>query len=153
MPANIYGELQRQDQDRRRHEHNAAKHGSQYLTWQTSGVGSLIPEEPVMFDLPFFSEPAVTWGCAYVKPMHPSHFSVPQVTGMVYRWVNNRRGFFVGAYLAFRVEIDQIGSAGGIPTPVIVHHFVFSGMSYRELGRQVNEAANDEAIQPLTPPV
>lgn len=157
MPENIFGHLQRQDQSRRRHESNTARAGSQYLTWETSGTGDLVPKKSVSFDLPFFSEPAVTYGHAYIKAPNLDHYTVPQVSGSVIRWVRNRRGFYVGAYFVFRVDSEvRPGVASSVPRypkPVIIHHFVFTGMSYREMSSQVNEAANDEAIKPLNPPV
>lgn len=153
----IYGQLQRAQQEKERHQQNGARFASQYVTYETTGFGDLIPAEVVPFPIPFLSEPAVLHGAALIRPPSRTFFYLPQVTGMVYRWERNRRGFYTGAFLCFRVDCElrpgvdpfEVPAAAN---PIIYHHFTFTGPSYKKMSREVNSAVMGEDVPPIRPP-
>ena len=171
MPDNIFGELQRAWQEKERHKENSAREVNFHSTYETTGSGELIPTSVVPFQVPFFQEPHVTHGCAIQRLPDRNFYRLPTVTGGVLRWERNARGFYVGAFVFFRIhcdlqpsvqeEVDDIFEPSqqrafiqSIPMamPRIIHHFHFVGPGYKQMGRRVYEGVQDEGVRPLLPP-
>jgi hypothetical protein len=151
---NAFLELQAVQQHTEAIKENSARTARLYVTFQTTGAGQLVPPAPVMFELPMFSEPAVSHGFALARAPDRRYFRLPMVSAGVLRWERNNRGYYVGAYLFFRVEVERLVDPPPLPpAPVINHHFVFTAPAYKAMSQEINEAVMQEAIEPLVPPV
>lgn len=149
----IYGEIQAQLMDRERHRNNAGRRAWQSVTFETVGSGELLPADPIMFDTPFFEEPYVTYGHVLVDVPDREVFFLPASTAGVFKWVRNKRQWWTGAYVYFRVYADvKPGVSASTPAePKIHHHFTFSANSYKVLSGEINSELQE--LRPtLTPP-
>jgi len=159
MPRNPWQEIQIAQQRREAHRENAARNASLYVMFETRGSGQLIMDEPVMFELPFFEEPSIAHGHALVDMPQGEFYELPRsVSGGVHRWEQNERGFYLGAYLYFYVDVGLISGVfpGSAPAAdlVINHYFTFTEVAYKTMGNQVNDALRmDDSVSPLIPPI
>ena len=160
MASNPWQEIQIAQQRKSGHLENSARAANLFVTYETTGSGELVPEEPVMFSVPFFHEPAVIHGHALTRPPQEEYYALPRsVNGGVVRWVTNARGFYLGCYLYFHVDVPLIPCTWpqvGMPAanPIINHHFTFMGEAYKVMGDRVNNDLQlDESVSPLSPPL
>lgn len=122
---------------------NSARAATQYATFTSDGAGTHLHPEPVRFATPFVGEPAIATGFALTRPPDADIWELPRVTAGVYRWIiEDDHGFHTGAYVYFAVdcpyteagqELVDAGELGFRPEPVLVHHFAFTGLSYKDL--------------------
>lgn len=158
--ANVWMDVVQAHQKRESHRENAAGFGTFYSTFESRGTGDLVPSEPLKFDLPMFDEPAMTHGLILRQSPDRDYYALPLATAGVYRWQRNRRGFYVGAYLYFHVEcrvhdsvLQELEAAGQdssslpVARPVLLHHFVFAGSSYKAMNDKVHEGVLDERLR------
>ena len=134
-----------QDQDRRdraRHATNAARHAEAFFTLETTGSGSIIPDDPISFDTVFIQPPAIVSGAVLVELPDSAYHELPVCSVGVMRWVTNERGHYTGAYVYAAVHVPAKVDANGDPVagwadnppqPVIHHHVVASGVAYKKL--------------------
>jgi hypothetical protein len=157
VPSHVWQDIQQANQRKEAHRENAARNATFTAVYETTGSGDLVPAQAVKFEMPFFSEPSMLSGATLVRLPDRRFYRLPQVTAAVLRWERNTRGFYIGAFMYYRVWCEQLPAALLAPDlerplPVINHHLSFNGAAYKAMSREVNEAAFDDALRPLTPP-
>jgi hypothetical protein len=158
VSVNAFQQLQQARQELDRHRENAARMASFFVTYQTTGTGELVPPNPVPFEQPMFTEPAVTHGFALTRLPDRRHYRLPMASGGVLRWQRNDRGYYIGAWLYFRIECDfideeKVSDQTPVALPVLTHHFVFTGPSYKAMSPEVNEAMMGSSLPTLRSPL
>lgn len=150
---NLWVEVQQAQQRREAHRENGARDVNLYVTFQTEGSGQLISGE-VTFELPFFREPTMLSGVALARLPDETLYRLPSATAGVLRWVRNERGFYTGCFLFFVVECKAVeGQSPTVPAkPVLYHHLMFTGPSYKPMSSEINSSVLDERVQPLQTP-
>lgn len=142
-----FGIQQAQDQDRAdriRHAENSGRTAFSAVTFDTSGVGSLILNQLVVFDTTFIRKPSVSTGIELVKEPDRTLHELPHATSGIYRWEKDERGYYVGAYVWVRVTCDPVLDQNGQvadpeavalnpPVPKLRHHLVVEGLAYKKL--------------------
>lgn len=155
---NLHLTQQLAQQRREAHRENAARLASIVVSFETTGSGDLIPPQPVVFKVPFFEEPTVAYGSVLRRRPDAQFYRLPVSSGGVLRWQKNERGFVLGAFLYFGIQVGY--APGFIPSedtplarPVMLHHLTFTGPAYKRMSPEVADAAVDPQIPPLRPPV
>lgn len=123
----VFGEVQAMQWRRAQHAENFAREMFEVITLDTEGAGQGVMVDPITFKGPFVRRPGVMYGSEIVSGVDPSvDGAVPLCSGSVFRFELSERGFFVGAYLAVRID--------GPAAIKVRHTFTLLGMSYKEIG-------------------
>lgn len=159
MALNAFQHQQLAQQRKESHRDNAARVMSLYVEYETTGDGRYMPKQPVLFSVPFLEQPSQTHGFVLDREPQKEIYDLPTVTSGVRRWERNQRGYYIGAYLYFNICCDFLDTyeplSAKIPpaSPIILHHFVFNGLAYKVMSKEINDAAaSDDRLVPLTPP-
>lgn len=78
---------QQTEQRRQQQQENSARLAINMFTYVTTGVGDLLPVQPIEFDCVFLTEPSFTSGPALVKAPDTTNFHLPIVEAGVLRWI------------------------------------------------------------------
>lgn len=158
---------QAQDADRearQRHAENAAREATSSLTFETSGVGSIVLENYLKFETVFLEKPIITTGIELLNLPDRTIYELPHVTAGVLRWHldpqwrqangSYSRSYYLGAYVWARVSCDPLlDEATGLvldqqavderpPKPRIRHHMTFTGTAYKKLPNNITSVLN-----------
>jgi len=125
---------------------NSARQGTSEHKITTRGVGLLRLTAPVVFDIPFLTEPHFASGFALVAHPDPKVWGDPYATLGIRKWVRNAKGHYTGAYMYLKVSIDVIDQtspdAATYPDVTMVHFASFTGLAFKDLGTAVLAAAH-----------
>lgn len=126
-------------------ENNSARLAFSMHKMKSSGTGTVRVAEPITFDVVFLEEPLFTQGATLVE--RPADALDPVGSAGVWQWQRNPKGHYTGAfvYLDVRVGEVEIGSGG---TTRMIHHLLFQGTGYKDLGQAV--ATEAQALTPRT---
>lgn len=98
--------------------------------------------QPIVFETPFYEAPAVMTGMAIKKDMALGSEWIPAGSAGIYQWQRNTKGHYTGAYYFLAVTNVEAGST-------IEHHFMFSGVAYKNLGQEVAADAQSLLVRPV----
>lgn len=102
---------------------NTARQAWAYGTVTTNGSGSSQLTTVLPFNVTFIERPMVSTGYSTTADLAVDDF--PLVTAGVWRWWQDSRGFYLGAYVFFYIES---GVSYGL-----IHDFTFSGVALKDL--------------------
>lgn len=106
---------------------NSARLAFAWGSMASTGVGTAMQSDPIMFGLAYIEKPSVAYGVEYPDfDDDPDTGGFPPYTsmGFVHEWLTDGSGLYVGAYVGV--------SIGGIGTDFsAVHHFTFCGISIK----------------------
>jgi hypothetical protein len=135
--ADAIGALERARGNRERDWENFARTAFSFGSQTSTGWGELAYADPIIFDLTFVEQPMMSYGF-YVDPavdLVPTRY--PRCSGFVYRWYQDAKGMYVGAWVGVTVETREasIVPATGVVDPgyAITHYYTFSGLGYKSL--------------------
>lgn len=115
------------DQDKRRTDQvreNSSRHAWSYATLKTSGTGEVLHTTVVPLDCTFIERPKVAHGWSMDGDiLIPGLY--PQVSAGVWKWQQDRREFYIGAYVVFTIDGDQSYD--------ILHDFTFCGIAMKDI--------------------
>lgn len=129
---------------------NEAREAHSLHTLATTGVGSTIEPEPLMFPNPFVFKPALSYGAEVVRLPDQDLWGLPRLSGAVMRWEVNDRGFFLGAFVYVTVDLDPLEGVTPEVQPSVraEHHFRFSSLAYKDLGQKILDQVQESSIEP-----
>lgn len=115
------------NQNQRRQEQvreNSSRQAWSYATLKTTGTGEVLHKTVVPFDCTFIERPRVAYGFhmdgdALIPGLYPV------CSAGVWKWQQDRREFYVGAYIFFVVDGDDSYD--------IIHDFTFSGIAMKDI--------------------
>jgi len=123
-----------------------AENGARWATSQhiveTRGVVGLRRADPVIFEAPFLEPPFVSTGLTIKKDYAPETGWLPQASAGVWQWHRNPKGHYTGAFIFVSVLAAQ-------PAAELQHHFLFSGVAYKDLGSSVAADAQLLSARPV----
>lgn len=103
---------------------NSARQAWSYASLATHGIGEVQHLTVVPFDCTFIELPKVSSGF-YIDGDLLIDGQFPTVTAGIWKWQQDRRGYYVGAYVFFVL--------GGDANMDLVHDFTFSGVAIKDL--------------------
>lgn len=103
---------------------NSARQAFCYAEIATHGVGQVQHLEVVPFDCTFIEEPNVAYGFKIDGDTLVDNY-FPNCSGGVWKWQQDRRGYYLGAYVFFVISGD--------PGYDLEHNFTFSGIAIKDL--------------------
>jgi hypothetical protein len=113
---------------------NSTRFAQAFTKFETNGWGEVAFEECFVFGLTFIEEPFVSYGCSVDgDTLVDSRF--PRTSGGAYRWQQNNKGFYLGAWCYVTVETQSafVLTDEVEPNYDLTHHFMFSGMAMKDL--------------------
>jgi len=122
--VNPFAALQGQQAKRNQVIENSGRHAIDEITCESTGSGHFLQSAPAMFEMPFVQRPQIYYG-HYVDGSQLNTSSLPSITGGVFKWVQDYRGFFLGAQVYYVVT--------GLAQIVVEHHFTFSGTAIKDV--------------------
>jgi hypothetical protein len=138
---------------------NASRSAVAELTYLSTGVTQQRVKSPIAFPVIFRTEPHLSTGSAVVSNPDPNVWHDPVGHIGVWKWDRDARGFFIGAFIWWRVEASPIvpildDELYEIPDPeppnMRVQHFMtFSGIAFKDLPT----ASLDPTLPPRIPGV
>ena len=121
---------------------NSSRLASCRLTFETHGWGEVMLPNVQYFGGAFIDIPSVATGFALDgDTLVPTRF--PRVTAGVYRWLQDRQGFYVGAWVFIVVDTQSPYIATTInsdPGYDMLHDFTFTGVATKALPAHLLEA-------------
>lgn len=142
-------EIDRVRQQRGQVAENSTRVASAYITHTTHGSGEIAVARVRPFGCTFIQEPRVYYGWVLIgaatlpADQDDEDYLVdtrfPRVSGGVYRWQIDARGYYIGAWLCFAVDTTApIGlSAAADPGYELRHHFKFEGLAVKDLPEEL----------------
>lgn len=109
---------------------NTARQAWSYASLTTTGVGEIQHPTVVRFDCTFIEQPKVAHGFSLDGDTLVDG-SFPTVSAGVWKWWQDKRGFYLGAYVFFVVT--------GVASYAIQHDFTFSGIAIKDLPEYLME--------------
>lgn len=114
---------------------NTARLATAQMTFATHGWGEFKLPEVAYFGVTFIERPLVSYGVSVDgDALVPTRF--PRVTAGVYKWLQDVKGFYTGAWVFFVVDTQSLF----IPTTVttdpgydLIHDFQFTGIAAKIL--------------------
>lgn len=114
---------------------------SQHIV-ETRGRMAIRRSDPIIFEAPFFEPPYVSTGLTIKKDFAPESGWIPQASAGVWQWHRNPKGHYTGAFIFIAVHGAQASSE-------LQHHFLFSGVAYKDLGSTVAADAQLLSVRPV----
>lgn len=109
---------------------------------ETRGNVRMRATQPIVFETPFYEPPSVTTGVAIKKDFAPGAEWLPSGSAGIYQWQRNPKGHYTGAF--YFVAVSNVEAMSEIE-----HHFVFSGVAYKNLGQEVAADAQTLLVRPV----
>lgn len=131
---------------------NGARPATQIITQASVGVGTFRMVEPLMFDVPFTSEPVFTQGAGVATHSSPVLWNDPVGVAGIRGWDRNDRGHFLGAYCYFAVTMTPVDlnmPFDAYPAVSMVHHMMFFGASYKPMPEEVRNEMDGLEPRPV----
>lgn len=127
---------------------NASRNAQVEVTYFQTGVGQKRIEEVIIFPVIFKTEPHFTCGSGVV--LNPNHdiWHDPRGSSGIVSWRCDSRGFYIGAKLWVRMEMDRRPMAlnaipqaqkivnkelGKVAKAKVQHFFTFSAVAFKDL--------------------
>jgi len=112
-----------------------------YGKFKSTGWGEIAFDKAFMFGLTFLDEPFVQYGFSLNEedtPLVDTRF--PRVSGGVCRWVQDKRGYYVGAFCFCTVDTRSfmISTSEEEPNYSIDHYFTFNGLAKKDLSEHLS---------------
>jgi len=114
---------------------NSTRFAQTFGRFTTTGWGEVAFEDMFDFGLSFIEEPFVAYSSSIDSDaLIDTRF--PRATGGVYRWKQDKRGFYVGAwcYTTIETKSPNIATTEAEPNYSLVHYYSFSGKAIKDLG-------------------
>ena len=127
---------------------NSARLASAYSAYKSTGQGSVQFARRTDFELTFIERPFVAYGAvidlddlADLLNLDPGDdIPIPLVSGFVTEWDVDERGFYIGAWVACRVQFPTGTPAVPPDTAVKVeHHFTFQAIAMKDIPLDVRD--------------
>lgn len=133
--ASPYGLLETQRALREAVRENSGRPARCQATWTTTGIGEILVPTIFNFDVRFIEEPCFTYGFALADDgIDPVDGHFPRAGAGVYRWEQDAKDHYIGAYLFFTVDTIGPGNAvGNEPNYKIIHHLSFEAMAIKDV--------------------
>ena len=140
------------DQLRREREmrdrENGARLAKSFAVFRTTGQGSHQYEERVDFGLTFIEKPVVAYGSfcdiddlADVQNLEDADETpLPVTSGFVVNWDRDERDFYIGCWVAVRVNFPTIDEVDPEAMPEMEHHFTFSAIGMKDVPPDLTDA-------------
>lgn len=146
---------------------NTARLAQAFASYETTGDGEIILNEPYLFGCTFIERPTTSYGFALNEAANAAGIDVqfgklPQASGGVREWVKDGRGYYTGCYVFFSVRTQAItrttpvdpdedpapvvDPTAATPNYVIDHDFMFSGIAIKDVPAYLLEPGS------VTPP-
>lgn len=130
----LVDELVRRESRLSQHRENASRQAQSFATLNTNGKGDIQLATVVPFDCTFIETPTVAHGFRIDGDTFYDGQALPRVTGGVWKWQRDRRGFYVGAYVFFTVDLPPQSPVVPPKTyPAVTHNFTFAGIAMKDL--------------------
>jgi hypothetical protein len=138
--VNPWDSIRQHEADDRRHLENSARIASAYGFFSTTGWGEFAFEDCHIFGLTFIEEPSVAYGYS-LDGDSLVDLRFPRAWGMVYRWKQDQRGYYVGAWVAIVVDTLSPATIADVPEDdpgySLDHSFTFAGIALKDLPTHV----------------
>lgn len=138
----IFGPLEAHRQRIEQQRENAARLARAYVSTETTGWGEIIKSDVLEFGCTFLTEPTFTTGTVVrgdssgpTGQLVTGRF--PRVSTGVWRWQNDEKGYYTGAYVFFVVETIGFQVSTGVypttsdPSYTLAHNMVFEAVAYK----------------------
>lgn len=109
---------------------NSARHATSYAQVTTHGAGEILVATVVPFDCTFVETPRVAYGFS-IDGDDLVDGLFPISCGAVWKWQQDHREYFLGAYVYFVVN--------GATDLDLVHDFTFTGIAIKDLPEHLLE--------------
>ena len=109
---------------------NAGRNAVYEATCLSSGSGHFLQPDAVMFDATFVQQPQIYYGHYVDGKQFLTTGILPTISGGVYKWVQDVRGFFLGAQVYYAVLDTGVPGASAV---IVEHHFTFSGIAIKDV--------------------
>ena len=123
----IVAAMQQQRMREQQVRENSSRLASAFTTATSTGQGGFRFTEMFRFGCTFAERPYVTVGHVINSP-EPVANQYPVASGGVWKWQQNERGFYIGAWLYLSVY-----AFGASPNYSMAHDFVFTGIAVKDL--------------------
>jgi hypothetical protein len=131
------GALERSRANRERDWENFARTAFSFGSQTSTGWGEITYPNPIMFDLTFTEQPMMSYGFYTDPEVDLVATRFPRSSGFVYRWYQDAKRMYVGAWVGVTVETRGVsvapGTGVGDPGYALTHYFTFSGLGYKSL--------------------
>jgi hypothetical protein len=120
---------------------NSARLAECHVTFNTHGWGEFKLPEVTYFSCTFIEVPNIATGVALDgDSLVATRF--PRVTAGVYRWLQDAKGFYTGAWMFFVVDTQDGAIATAVDDPGydLTHFFKFSGIAAKILPAHLLDA-------------
>lgn len=130
-------------------QQNAARLAYSMHNHESSGVGSVRINEPIMFDVTFLQRPFFTQGAGVVRGPDLGVWHDPVGTAGVYEWIRDKKEAYVGARIYLDIVLRR--RDGEVPDewpPIrMMHDLSFMGFAYKDLGSAVAVQAESNGVR------
>lgn len=142
MPE-FYEEAEYRRQELDRHKENAARLAQAYAEFDSTGQGSIEYERRIDFGLTFIEKPYVAYGAELDlealddllgKESEDNGVpALPMCAGYVTEWDRDDRDFYVGCWVAARVNFPTYPVVDATVEVQVTHHFTFSAIAMKDV--------------------
>lgn len=137
MGLQNYGPWQSFEQQRwtvEQHKENRARYASAYCRFNSTGWGEIAFPKCFEFGLTFTERPYVSYACSLDgDQLVDTRF--PRSQGGVYKWKQDSRGFYTGAwcYAVVETQSPYIPTTEAEPKYSLEHDYTFNGLAFKAL--------------------
>lgn len=140
MSFDPWDSFRKHEANDRRHLENSARLAEAYGFFDTSGWGEFAFETCHKFGLTFIEEPVIAYGYSLDGDALVD-LRFPRAWGMVYKWKQDVRGYYVGAWVAIVVDTLSPATIAAVPEDDpgydLNHTFTFTGIALKDLPTDV----------------
>lgn len=137
----LLDEVDHRRQKSEQNRENAARLAQSYAVFKTTGQGSHQYDEKVTFGVTFTEKPIVCYGSVLdvddladlLGYEDEDACPLPITSGFVVNWDQDDRGFYVGCWVAVRVNFPITDGVDPTAMPEIEHHFTFGAIAMKDI--------------------
>ncbi len=134
---NLHTEAANTDDTSRRETttENSARPAVVEYTYFSFRTGQVRVKAPLDFGVRFMHEPSFSFGSAVKKHPDPTHWHDPRGSTGIRSWIRDKNGFWTGANIWLRVDIEAILAASGAEPPEVhvLHYLRFHGVAFKNV--------------------
>lgn len=129
----VQDRLQRNAQQSRQDQANAARYAVSEHDVRTVGIGNVAPPGVIFFTMPFVDEPQFSYGSALIPGPGLTNWHYPYANAMVLSWTRDPKGAYIGVRMSYRVGIDSKLEVPPSTYPLVEvkHMLSFTAIGYK----------------------
>lgn len=147
----LLDDLDRRREEAARHWENSARMAQAYAVFETTGQGTQQFEDRIDFGLTFIEKPVVSYASSIdVEALadllgieDETETPLPNTSGFVTHWDQDERDFYVGCWVAVRVNFPFYDYVDPELQPDVEHHFTFSAVGMKDIPPAIEDATDD----------